>query len=199
MEEVKTQHNTKSTSLVTSKVASFPNAQRSSNTPLFKWKMNTKNNKRMWYANCLSNQVKSEFYHSLIYLSIHNLDDLTFLQDNMALPFQLGKETNVEHIRVGFIIIIGHRGFPSHWEHTNIISTDIAFWKISGKQNIFSPMKCNSRFPKKVGVHLHYLVWIMEPYYTFIVVSLIVLQDCHFPLRSAHFPQTVNLKSLFHR
>lgn len=65
------------------------------------------------YTNCLSNQVKSEFYYSLIHLRIHYLDDLTLLQDNIALPVHLGKKTNVEHIRVALIIIIVHRGFPT--------------------------------------------------------------------------------------
>lgn len=66
------------------------------------------------YTNCLSNQVKSEFYYySIIPLRIHYLDDLTLLQDNMALPVHLGKKINVEHIKVALIIIIVHRSFPS--------------------------------------------------------------------------------------
>lgn len=152
----------------------------------------------MWFVHkSFEQSFKSEFYYSIIHLRIHYLDDLTLLQDNMALPVHLGKKTNMEQIRVALIIIIVHRGFPSCWEHTNLISTHIVSWKNSGKQNFSPPMNSNSSFPKKVEVHLHYLVWITELYYTFIVVSLTVPQDyCHFPLCSAHFPQTVNLKSL---
>lgn len=46
----------RSISLVRSKVASFLNAPRSSNTPLFKWQMNTKNDKRMWFVHKLFEQ-----------------------------------------------------------------------------------------------------------------------------------------------
>lgn len=59
--------------------------------------MNTKNDKRMWFVHKLFEQsIKSEFYYSIIHLRIHYLDDLTLLQDNMALPVHLGKKTNTE-------------------------------------------------------------------------------------------------------
>lgn len=87
------------------------------------------------YANCFSNQI---WILPLPNTPIHCLDDLILLQGNMALHYgHLGKETNAEHTRVGLIVIIVHRGFPSWWECTNLIPTDTAFSKNADKQNLF--------------------------------------------------------------
>lgn len=153
-------------------------------------------------TNCLSNQVKSEFYHS------HNTSKNTLFgwlntaprQHGTAHSSGNGKENQCGAHQSSFdhrhsaqklsILLRAHKS-NLHWL--------ICILEKFRQTEFFFPMKHNRSFPKKVEVHLHDLVWIMEPYYSFIVVSLTVPRDyCHFPLCSARFSQTVNLKSLFH-